>query len=327
MSKSTKPLVVDLFAGAGLFSHAFQLEGFEIIESIEFDPVAAETYRKNLGNHVKAGDVRSHKPKGRCDVLIGGPPCQGFSTMSRKRDSKDPRNFLSLEMVRWAKVLKPSVVVIENVAPFLTAPVWTKLSRQFEELGYELSSGVYNAVDFGVPQRRDRSFTIASKIGFTEIKKLRQFNTNTVREAWDGLSSHPDGKNHHFAPVPTKKTLDRIKYVPPEGDRAELIRLAPHLVPPSLLRLKSGVSDVWGRMKWDEPANTIRTFMIHPSKGRYIHPEQNRVLSLREAARIQSIPDSFTFEGGITDIARQIGNAVPTGLGRAVARSVMQSLK
>lgn len=326
MPKSTKPTVVDLFAGAGLFSYAFQKEGFEIIEAVELDSSAAATYSKNVGSHIHTKDIRKIKPAGHCDVLIAGPPCQGFSTMSRKRDDTDPRNYLCMETIRWAKAMDPSVVVIENVAPFLQAPIWKKLEREFNKLGYDVQSGVHNAFDFGVPQLRQRSFTIASKINIDPIKKLRQFNIETVREAWDGLSSVPNGKNHHFAPIPSQKTLERIQFVPPEGDRNELIRLAPHLVPPSLLRLKSGVSDVWGRMKWDKPSNTIRTFMIHPSKGRYIHPEQHRVLSLREAARLQSIPDSWTFEGSITDIARQIGNAVPPGLGRAIAKAVANSL-
>ena len=222
--------------------------------------------------------------------------------------------------------MKPKVVVIENVAPFLQTSIWEELKSDFEDLGYDFDGAVYNAFDFGVPQLRERSITLATQVSIEKPKKLRTYNVETVREAWQGLSKIPNGKNHHFAPVPTPMTLERIKYVPPEGDRYELIRRAPHLVPPSLLRLKSGVSDVWGRMKWNEPSNTMRTFMIHPSKGRYIHPEQHRVLSLREAARLQSIPDSFTFEGGITDIARQIGNAVPPGLGRAIAKVVYNAL-
>jgi DNA (cytosine-5)-methyltransferase 1 len=318
--------VVDLFSGAGLFGHSFDVENFDIIQAVELDPVAAATYAKNLGDHVINKDITKVKPEGRCDIIIAGPPCQGFSTMSRKRDQNDPRNFLCLEVVRWTKAMNPSVVVIENVAPFLDAPIWLKLKNEFEKLGYDVSGAVYNAFDFGVAQLRGRSITIASKIPIAPIKKLRGYDIQTVREAWQGLSKIPDGKNHHFAPIPTEITLKRMKYVPPEGDRYELIKRAPHLVPPSLLRLKSGVSDVWGRMRWNDPSNTIRTFMIHPSKGRYIHPEQHRVLSLREAARLQSIPDGWSFEGGITDIARQIGNAVPPGLGRAVARAIANSL-
>jgi DNA (cytosine-5)-methyltransferase 1 len=325
MSSNSKPTVIDLFSGAGLFGHSFEKEGFEIVQAVELDSVASATYAKNVGNHIINSDITKLKPKGRCDVIIAGPPCQGFSTMSRKRDDHDPRNFLCLEIVRWAKTLKPSVIVIENVAPFLNAPIWKILEKELLKLGYDISTAVYNAFDFGVPQLRSRSITIASKFKIEAPKKLRSFQIETVREAWLGLSNVPNGKNHHFAPIPTKMTMDRIKFVPPEGDRSELIKRAPHLVPPSLLRLKSGVSDVWGRMKWDKPSNTIRTFMIHPSKGRYIHPEQHRVLSLREAARLQSIPDSYTFEGGITDIARQIGNAVPPGLGRAIARAVYNS--
>jgi DNA (cytosine-5)-methyltransferase 1 len=327
MQGSSKPTVVDLFAGAGLFSHAFTKEGFQILQAIELDEAAASTYQRNLGNHIVVGDVTKVKPVGRCDVIVAGPPCQGFSTMSRKRDETDPRNDLGLEVVKWAKILRPQIVVIENVAPFLDAPTWKLLKRRFNDLGYDFSGQVLNAVDFGVPQYRERSFSIATKVGLAPIKPLKQYKVHTVRQAWEGLTEIPNGKNNHIAPPPTKKTLDRIKYVPPEGDRDELIRRAPHLVPPSLLRLKGGVSDVWGRMKWDEPSNTIRTFMVHPSKGRYIHPEQHRTLSLREAARLQSVPDSFRFEGLLTHVARQIGNGVPVGLGRALANSIARSLR
>lgn len=326
MRKSSRPKVVDLFSGAGLFGYSFLKEDFEIVQAVELDPVASSTYAKNISSHIINKDISMVKPVGKCDVIIAGPPCQGFSTMSRKRDDNDPRNFLSLEIVRWARVMKPTIVVIENVAPFLNTPIWQKLKLEFNKLGYSFSGSVYKAFEFGVPQLRERSISIASKVDILSPKKIKSFNLETVREAWAGLSRVPNGKNHHFAPVPSEMTLKRIKFVPPEGDRYELIKKAPHLVPPSLLRLKSGVSDVWGRMKWNEPSNTIRTFMIHPSKGRYIHPEQHRVLSLREAARLQTIPDSYQFEGGITDVARQIGNAVPPGLGRAIARAVRNSL-
>ncbi len=305
-----KPTVVDLFAGAGLFSFAFKAEGFEIVRSIEFDEAAARTYTKNLRHEAELADVSKSSVKGRCDVLIAGPPCQGFSTMGRP-DGRDPRNRLSLEIVRFAATLKPMIVVIENVPPFVGSPMWKKLRHGLIHLGYDVSSITLDAVNFGVPQFRKRSFTFASKIKLEPIVKTKLYDASTVREAWRGLPIKPDGRNNHYSPPPSALTLERIKYIPPEGDRKSLMSTAPHLMPPSLRKLKSGVSDVWGRMKWDQPSNTIRTFMIHPSKGRYIHPEQDRVLSLREAARLQSIPDSWYFEGTSTQVARQIGIVCP----------------
>lgn len=327
MSLHSKPTVVDLFAGAGLLSYSFQKEGFHIQQAVELDKAACQTFAANIKTNLIQGDVTSVVPKGRCDVIIAGPPCQGFSTMSRKRDMGDPRNFLSLEVLRFAEIMRPKVVVIENVAPFLNSPTWTKLRRKFENLGYEFSADIHNALDFGVGQIRKRSLTIATKIGFPCIKKLRSFNTETVREAWDGLSARPDNKNWHYSPPSSEMTLERIKMIPPEGDRFEAMQKYPNLMPPSLMRLKSGVTDVWGRMRWDEPSNTVRTFMLHPSKGRYIHPVQHRVLSLREAARLQSIPDNYIFNGLPTVVARQIGNSVPPGLGRAVAKGICALLR
>ena len=115
VGRRRKPTVTDLYAGAGLFSYAFASEGFEVVRAVEIDPVAASTYRKNLGDHVETCDVRAARPRDECDVLAAGHPCQGFSTLG-KRNRADPRNLLSLEVVQWAKVLKPKVVVVENVA-------------------------------------------------------------------------------------------------------------------------------------------------------------------------------------------------------------------
>lgn len=314
------PEAVELFAGAGLFSHAFAVEGFHVNRAIEFDKVAAATYKANLGDHVEVADIRHVEPTGRCDLLIAGPPCQGFSTLG-KQDENDPRNQLSMEVVRWALALKPKVVVIENVAAFLDTPVWQKVGSSLEALGYDVARMVLDAYDMGAPQHRLRSFTIASKLGQPKVKRVAK-QVRTVRDAWRGLPLMPDGKNHHYAPTPSSLALARMQVIPVGGDKRDVLRLAPHLAPPSWRRLNSEVTDVWGRLIWNEPSNTLRTALLNPSKGRYIHPEQNRVISLREAARLHAIPDSWVFCGLPTQIARQIGNSVPPSLGRAIARSV-----
>jgi DNA (cytosine-5)-methyltransferase 1 len=117
-----------------------------------------------------------------------------------------------------------------------------------------------------------------------------------------------------------------MKLIPAEGDRWSLIERAPDLLPKSLVRLGNNATDVWGRLRWDKPSNTLRTVSLHPSKGRYMHPEQHRVITLREAARLHSIPDSWEFVGYPAQIARQIGNSVPPGLGRAIARAVLKAM-
>ncbi len=320
-SDNTKPTVVDLFAGAGLFSHAFAEEGFHIAQAVELDTTAAATYAKNLGEHVAVADVRSVEATGRCDVLIGGPPCQGFSTLGRRRES-DPRNQLSIEMVRWADVLQPDVVVVENVEVFLTTDVWRQMAEGLRAIGYAVSGQSLSAYSMGVPQHRTRSFTIASKIGLPEIRRAFRRRIWNVRQAWEGLPPVPDGSNHHYAPCPSPLALARMKVIPMGGDKRDVLRKAPELAPPSWSNVASEVTDVWGRLRWDKPSNTLRTALQNPSKGRYIHPDQNRVISLREAARLHTIPDEWQFEGLPTQIARQIGNSVPPALGRAVSRAV-----
>lgn len=321
---STQPRVVDLFAGAGMLSYAFVGAGFVIEKAVEINVKAAKTYALNLGDKIECIDLRKVRPSGRCDVLIAGPPCQGFSTLG-KRDSGDPRNRLSMYVARWAEALQPTIVVIENVAAFLHAPIWKALKRRLERAGYEVSASAYNAVDFGVPQQRMRSFTFGTKakapmpMPTTDVPR-------TVREAWDGLPAEPDGRNHHFAPKPSELALQRMRMIPPGGDKRDVIKRCPELAPPSWTRPRNEITDVWGRMQWDRPSNTLRTALLNPSKGRYIHPEQHRVISLREAARLHSIPDGWQFAGEPYPIAEQIGNSVPPLLGIAVAHAVRRAL-
>jgi len=320
--KNAEHTVVDLFAGAGLLSYAFSRVGFRVTRAVELDAVACETYRRNLGEHVEVANVRNVQPCGKIDLLIGGPPCQGFSTLG-KRDSRDPRNFLSLEIVRWAKAMQPKCIVIENVAAFIESLVWKEVAVKLRRLGYEVSAQLLNAADFGVPQLRVRSFTFASKIGLPHVSSTNRARS-TVRQAWRGLPPEPTGDNNHYAPKPSSLALARMRMIPRGGDKRDIMRQAPDLVPKSWWRIPGDVTDVWGRMAWDAPCNTLRTALQNPSKGRYIHPEQNRVISLREAARLHTIPDDYIFVGYPTQIARQIGNAVPPQLGLAVARATLE---
>ena len=321
MRTSGKPKVVDLFAGAGLLSHAFLAERFQVVYAIEQNAIAAQTYRRNVGDHVEVADISLAEPQGTCDVLIGGPPCQGFSTLGR-RDNSDPRNRLSMLMADWAEVLQPKVVVIENVPSFLTSKHWFRLKNRFEKLGYAVSSSVLNAADYGVAQLRFRCFAFASRIDSPDAPSVRRKNYSTVREAWEGLTLKPNGVNGHDARTPSSLAHARMKLIPPGGDKRDLLRLAPDLVPKSWAKIGGQATDVWGRILWDEPSNTLRTALLNPSKGRYIHPDQHRVITLREAARLHSIADSWQFDGTPYQVARQIGNGVPPALGRAVARQV-----
>lgn len=324
--RTTRPTVVDLFAGAGLFSHAFEREGFSVIRAVEMNALAAATYRANFGDRIEVADVTRCEPQGRCDVLIAGPPCQGFSTLG-KRDSADPRNRLSLQIARWAAVMKPSVVVIENVAAFVQSRVWRLLVRRLERLGYAVTSEVRDAAELGLPQRRVRSATFASLVGPVGLPKGDPFAATTVAEAWRGLPSMPSGRGLDVYLKTTPLALARMRVIPAGGGKRDIMKRAPHLAPPSWHRSRNEITDVWGRMEWEKPSNTLRTEFVNPSKGRYIHPEQHRVISLREAARLQSIPDEYAFASVVPYIAaKQIGNSVPPLLGRAIARQVLHNL-
>jgi DNA (cytosine-5)-methyltransferase 1 len=319
-----RPTVVDLFAGAGLFGYAFRRVGFRLIRAVEVDPVAAATYARNLNSEIEVADIALVPPRGRCEVLIAGPPCQGFSTLGARKPN-DPRNALSLYVASWAKVLKPKIVVIENVAAFLESEEWGRLVRRLRCTGYEVTPFTLDAFDYGVPQRRSRSFTIASRCGTVEVPRCRR-TTRTVRQAWEGLATEPNDVNCHYAPKPSDIALARMRVIPPGGDKRDVMQKAPHLAPPSWWKVSCEVTDAWGRMEWDSPCNTLRTALQNASKGRYIHPDQHRVITLREAARLHSIPDSWSFIGLPTQIARQIGNSVPPALGKAVARAVLHAL-
>ena len=314
-----------MFAGAGLLSYAFAREGFRIALAIESDGPAVDTYRHNLGDHIVHGDVGGIAPSGPCDVLVGGPPCQGFSTLGKRR-AEDPRNGLVAHFAKWARELGPKVVVVENVEPFAKSSQWEHLAAELSGMGYEVQAKVLDAYEYGAAQRRRRSFTIGTKVGAVTASPLPDFRDSTVRDAWRGLPPRPDGQNSHYSPAPSPIARGRMKLIPPGGSKADLMREAPELCPPSWWRSIGELTDVWGRLRWDQPSNTIRTCFNNASKGRYIHPDQHRVISLREAARLQSIPDEFRFVGYPKDIACQIGNGVPPALGCAVAAAVRDAL-
>lgn len=318
--KNDGPLVVELFAGAGLFGHAFRREGFRLSGAYEMDVAACSTYFRNLKSSVKTCDLSQERPVGRADVLIAGPPCQGFSSLGR-RDPDDPRNNLGLIVPEWAQKLGASVVVIENVASYLQSETWKKLRDRFETKGYEAEWAVINAADIGAPQRRFRSFTVFSKRGKPQIL-FRRKAPMTVREAFEGLPKNQNRATQHFVLPRTAFALKRIRLVPAGGDIRDIARIAPELVPPSWFRTAGKIIDIWGRMVWDDVAPTIRTGFLNPSRGRFLHPSENRPISFREAARLQMVPDSFYFNGGPEQIARQIGNGVSLGVGRLIAQIV-----
>jgi DNA (cytosine-5)-methyltransferase 1 len=315
------PLFTDLFSGAGLFSAGFVAEQCEPVLAVDISKDAIATYNSNLPpvGVVKSVTEMTEIPPS--DILIAGPPCQGFSTLGR-RDPLDVRNVLALDVIRWAQGSGAKVVVIENVPPFLASQQWRDLARGLLKLGYSIDTWELDAVNYGTPQLRRRAFTVASLIGPVE-RPLPTVRRITVGEALSRPISCEDSL--HTWPKPTGLAAERIPLIPPLGDKRDIMRLAPELCPPSWVKVGCQATDVWGRIDPTEPANTIRCTFQNPSKGRYLHPTENRTLSLREGARLQGVPDTWEFVGKPYPVARQIGNGVPVPLARAVAAVVVQA--
>ena len=311
---------IELFSGAGLMGGAFSEFGFTPIFAADNDAKSVASYNNNIADVAKVWDVNRVRNDLRCELIIAGPPCQGFSSLG-SRDKHDFRNKLSYLVGKWAINTNASIIVIENVPQFINSVHWDRLRDEMEQHGFEATTWTLDAYDYGTPQRRLRSFSILSKIGIPS-KPRKSRKRVTVRDAFSGLSLRPSQKGMDFAPIPSDIALQRFKIIPPGGDKRYIMEIAPELCPDSWFEIPGQATDVWGRMHFDEPSNTIRCSFLNASKGRYIHPTENRVISLREGARLQGVPDEWRFYGESYPIARQIGNGVPLPLGRAVAKSI-----
>jgi len=369
--RQAKISMIDLFAGCGGMTAGFVSEGFESRLAVEWDEAAAVTFAANFGPHVYCGDIarldESMLPE--VDVVIGGPPCQGFSNLG-SRDIDDPRNKLWREYVRVVLAAKPKTFVIENVDRFLTSDEFAMLQEAVVNgalAEYEIEYAVLNAADYGVPQRRKRTIVIGSRIGPIPLPPPTHAKDGaggltpwrTVSGAFEGLpwetttTAIPDSRTTFtdivgteitvpgifkepdlaFGRKPLPKSLARYDCVPPGGGRFDI---PDELLPRCWKEKSSGTTDVLGRMRWDAPSLTIRTEFFKPEKGQYLHPQWdaddpalrvNRVITHREAARLQTFPRDFLWCGSKIDIAKQIGNAVPVQLAAAVAAHVRPYLQ
>lgn len=341
---------LDLFAGAGGLSLGFELAdlGFKPAYAIEIEPAAAATFRRNFGCEVETGSISEVDIFPSADVIIGGPPCQGFSPLGRDRDdqSRAELNELWVQYLRAVKQLKPQAFVIENVPEFQKSAQFLELLHEMETdpvlREYGFAYGPLNAADYGAPQRRIRGIFIAVR-GVEDVawppppshgpKSTSGRPYVTVRDAIGDLPDYPIASEPsvtsvgdkvvqelHLKRNPRPSSLERYKAIPEGGNRFDLARNRPDLLPRCWAEKPTGTTDVMGRLWWSRPSPTIRTEFFKPEKGRYLHPEAHRPITHREAARLQGFPDSFIFEGTKIEIARQIGNAVPVELGAAVAR-------
>jgi DNA (cytosine-5)-methyltransferase 1 len=360
------PRMIDLFSGCGGMTVGFHREGYDPVLAVEWDFAAAATYAANYGeSHTHWGDIADVDDEQipDADVIIGGPPCQGFSNLGSK-DVEDPRNKLWKQYLRFVVKAKPQVFVIENVQRFSKTAEFQLLLEEAEHgiiKDYKLSTGVLLAADYGVAQRRPRTIVIGSRIGEIPLPapthakepvgKLKRWET--VQSRISGLDEIPattdlplttteffdrsirgtfKGSEIHFGRQPTPLSLERYDHIPPGGGR---FNLPDRLLSRCWREKKTGTTDVMGRMRWDAPSLTIRTEFFKPEKGQYLHPQWdendprrrvNRVITHYEASLLQDFPKDYLWCGSKTEIAKQIGNAVPSGLSAAIARHIKPHL-
>lgn len=345
--------LIDLFCGAGGMSLGFSAafgHPFQSVWANDVNQFCADTYNRNFGQHCVVGDLVDllEDPAlviPAADLVIGGPPCQGFSLLNKNREN-DPRKALWLPYLEVVRRSGASVFVMENVPQLLGTHEHGKIINAAQALGFRVWQDKLVAADFGVPQARTRAFIIGCnfvdpglllpprKTHFNPHGKNKEENPSaktpwtTVRNAIADLPvplgtdirKVPPPLDLHFGRTPSERSRKRYRAIPHEGmNRFDLQRIAPELTPACWLRKKSGGTDLFGRLWWDKPSVTIRTEFFKPEKGRYLHPEQHRPITHREAARLQSFPDAFQFTGSKIEIARQIGNAVPPLLAASVA--------
>lgn len=333
--------MIDLFCGAGGMTLGFARAGFKSVFAIDADRHAIDTYRLNFGDHAICRDIREIRSFPQADVVIGGPPCQGFSRLGKQTHGKPTEssyegNSLWEDYVRCLRDVRPSVFVVENVSDFFRHFAWEELRRATLRLGYELAHAVLNAADYGVPQRRERAIVIGCRTAMPMMPNPTHASEGggliglapwvTVRDAISNLPPSPNNVNRHDRRNVSELSLRRYMAVPPGGNRRDL----PDDINIPCWRTKDpksgGSADLMGRLWWDKPALTIRTEFLKPEKGRYLHPEAHRSITVREGARLQSFPDDFIFAGSNFQAAKQIGNAVPPLLAERIALTVRHLL-
>lgn len=343
--------VIDLFSGAGGMSLGFVDHrfggGFETVLALDNDAAAIATHKANFDGDADCANIETWLENNKvpqADVVIGGPPCQGFSLLNKKRTG-DARRALWEPYMDIVVQSGARVFIMENVAELFRSPELADIRARAAKEGFQTDAAILNTADYGAPQTRRRTIVIGWK-GRLWAPQFPPLPTHaepgkgsnlppwrTVREYISDLPApvHDEIKgdaplNLHIRRNPTEKSLARYKAVPPGGNRFDLQRNALDLTPACWIRKTSGGTDLFGRLWWDRPSVTIRTEFYKPEKGRYLHPDQHRPITHREAARLMGFPDDFVFRGTKVEIARQIGNAVPPPFAGALARMVSDML-
>lgn len=336
-----KPTAVDLFCGCGGLTVGLKRAGFRVLGTVDVDPLSVKTYKANHRDvTLWEKDIRELDPqelldalgleKGGLDLLAGCPPCQGFSTMRTLNGAllvDDPRNDLLLEFERFVEALLPRAVMMENVPGLADDKRFEAFLRKLKKLGYLGAHRVLNAAEYGVPQRRRRLIYLAG-LGMEIPFADKAAKMKTVEEAIGGLpKAGQSGDPVHDMPENrTPKVLEVIRLIPKDGgsrrDLPEKFQLECH-------KRCNGFKDVYGRMAWKEVAPTITSGCFNPSKGRFLHPEEDRAITMREASLLQGFPRRYKFP--TTDnksaVALMIGNALPPPFIAAHGRSIKRVLR
>lgn len=327
--------LMDLFAGCGGLTRGFlDSRRYRAVFAVEWDEDAAATYRANFGKHVFCGPIERVEEFPSVDVIVGGPPCQGFSPLNMRGVGLERRT-LWREYLRALEEAQPDAFLMENVPQLLRSAEYAAFKKAAQGLGFSIADGVLNAADFGVPQTRRRAIAIGSRLGTPTLPEGnygpgKRHAWRTVEDAIDDLPKQPTNEAWHNARNPHPISIERYETIPGEGEgRFELAERRPDITPDCWLRKEKGSTDVFGRLWWKRPAFTIRTEFFKPEKGRYLHPEEHRPITVREAARFMSFEDKFVLptDQSMTSIARQIGNAVPPLLARRLAKALADHIE
>lgn len=354
MEKIAEFRILDLFCGAGGFSFGMhQNSHFKTLVALDFNEEAANTFQKNMPEaEVVTGDITDTDVKSLIiekskavgiNMIIGGPPCQGFSMKGKKLGLEDERNYLFKEYLKLVEELEPEVFVIENVKSLLSTAggyFREQILEYIHRLRYNVNYGILNAKDFGVPQSRERAIFICSKskdialpIGNDEGVTIRDaisdlaylnsaqgsfesdYQMKADSEYQKKMRANSNKLYNHQATAHSKVALEKLAMIPPEKGKEYL---------PDELKGNQKFNTTWGRLVWNGVSPTIDTRFDAPSNGTNSHPELNRSITPREAARIQSFSDDFIFYGGKRSVGRQIGNAVPPLLAKGIADKIWE---
>lgn len=343
ISPSHKPVALDLFCGSGAVSLGLTQAGFQVVGAVDYDAGACRTYRANHPSvRLIEDDIRKVDPDvfsdlipGKLDLLVVCAPCQPFSSQNRYKNFLDSRNTLVEESKKFVKRYTPSLVFLENVPGLASTKVLSEFTTWLRsEAGYDVSESMrVDAADLGVPQRRMRMILIAAKkVSLAKAIDIPRVRGKTVGQIIMDLPIPPVGRTTakddplHYARAHSILNIERLKHIPIDGGSRDSLPYHLQLICHRDKR-KTSFSDTYGRMKLGEVAPTLTTGCTDITRGRFAHPIQNRAITLREAARLQTFPDEYIFHGNASQVAMQIGNAVPPGMMEAIARSLKAALE